>query len=149
MRGKKHRFGMAVALGSLMLSIGFGSTFVYAGATEVEVANNTNYISSEKELCFNSTEFHAEDSHAAPTETIAEIPFDKYFTDEDGNVFPCDEIQSRVLCIHSYVTGTVTAHEKFGKGCQMDYYNAKRCKICGKTVIGDWYNTVKWTVCPH
>ncbi len=149
MRGKKHRFGMAVALGSLMLSIGFGSTFVYAGATEVEVANNTSSISSEKELCFNSTEFHAEDSHAAPTETIAEIPFDKYFTDEDGNVFPCDEIQSRVLCIHSYVTGTVSAHEKIGTGCKMEFYHAKRCKICGKTVIYDLYYTGTWKTCPH
>ena len=148
MKGKKCKLGMAVALGSFMLTLGLGSTFVYAGAEEVQVECTENTLTSEKELLFDSTNTNAEgiDIEFADNEKIL---YEKFFIDKDGNIFPYEDSQARVICIHSYVAGTLKAHEKIGNGCQMDYYHAKRCKICGKTVVQDLYGTRTWVTCPH
>lgn len=149
MRGKKHRFGMAVALGSLMLSIGFGSTLTFAGTEKIQVKNTTESIAPEEDLAFKSDMFTATENDGFFSLSDTTLPYDTFFTDEDGNIFPCDDCQPRALCIHSYVNGTVTAHKKIDKGCRVNYFNAKRCRICGSTVIYDLYNTATWAVCPH
>lgn len=149
MKNKKHKFGMAVALGTLMLSIGLGSTLTFAGTEKVQIENTTESIGSDEDLEFNSDNFCSSENDAHFSLSNTALPYDTFFTDEDGNIFPCEDCQPQVLCIHSYVKGTVTAHKKVGAGCRVNYFNAKRCKICGSTVIYDLYSTRTWVTCPH
>ena len=138
MKGKKCKLGMAVALGSFMLTLGLGSTFVYADAEEVQMENGDTFS------------YEYEDGFLLKSsDSDANIIFEDSFVDEDGNTYPYGNIETKVICIHSYVDGIRTVHKKNGSGCSMDYYHAKRCKICGKMVVYDLYSTRTWVTCPH
>ena len=134
---------MAIALSCVLLNVGLGSTLLYSDVEEVEILNNKNTVTSEKELRFNCTDFQTENDY---TDTI---PYGKFFIDKEGNLLPCNNTKATVLCKHSYVDGIVTNHKQIGNGCQLDYSYAKRCTTCNKTVIFDFYKTSTWPTCPH
>ena len=138
MKDKKCKLGMAVALGSFMLTLGLGSTFVYADAEEVQMENGDTFS------------YEYEDGFLLESsDSDAKIIFEDSFIDEDGNIYPYGNIEAKVICIHSYVDGIRTVHQTNGSGCSMDYYHAKRCKICGKMAVYDLYSTRIWVTCPH
>lgn len=137
MKGKKCKFGMAVAIGSIMLSLGFGSTFAYAGANEMQIESGDTFS------------YKSEEEFLLETSISANTPYEDYFIDENGIQYPCEDIETRAICIHEYVNGTRRVHTKVGNGCRRDYYHAKRCIICGKIVSYDKYYTESWVTCPH
>ena len=47
---------MAIALSCILLNVGLGSTLLYSDVEEVEILNNKNTVTSEKELRFNCTD---------------------------------------------------------------------------------------------
>lgn len=60
------------------------------------------------------------------------LPFDRFFTDENGEVFPLEEPASRTACPHEYVDGMVTEHTKDGgEGCTLVKTEARWCRSCG------------------
>lgn len=137
MKGKKCKFGMAVAIGSIMLSLGLGSTFAYAGANEMQIESGDTFS------------YKSEEEFLLETSISANTPYEDYFIDENGIQYPCEDIETRAICIHEYVNGTRRVHTKVGNGCRRDYYHAKRCIICGKIVSYDKYYTESWVTCPH
>lgn len=51
---------------------------------------------------------------------------------------------------HEYVDIKVTKHKKYSDGsCDIIYYNAQECTICGKCLVGNKYKTVHFEKCPH
>lgn len=78
---------------------------------------------------------------------------DHVFVDQVGEIFPCNETEeshTKAACIHNYVTGTYSEHEKHSNGsCTVFTYNAKRCSKCGNVVLGSKISTVNYDVCPH
>lgn len=134
-KDKKRHFKMAIALSCVLLNIGLGSTLLYSGIEEVEILNNKNTVTSEKELRFNCTDFQTDDSYVSFVEDIGEIHF--------------DDSQTKTHCTHSYIDDIVTTHKDNGNGCQINYYHAQRCKNCDKTDIYDLYSTRTWLICPH
>lgn len=81
---------------------------------------------------------------------VEALPYDEFFTDSDGQIYPYVENSERISCQHQYVEGTSTIHKLDGKGgCTMKYYHAKRCTKCGNVVTGELYNSVTYKVCPH
>lgn len=148
-KDKKRHFRMAIALSCIMLNVGLGSTLLYSDVEEVEILNNKNTVTSEKELRFNCTDFQTENDYTASIENTDTIPYGKFFIDKEGNLLPCNNTKATALCKHSYVDGIVTNHKQIGNGCQLDYSYAKRCTTCNKTVIFDFYKTSTWPTCPH
>ncbi len=93
--------------------------------------------------------YNSEDEFILETSLTIDAFYEDYFIDKNGKQYPCENIESKVICIHNYVEGTRRVHTKVGSGCRRDYYHAKRCTICGKVVSYDLYNTETWAVCPH
>lgn len=61
-----------------------------------------------------------------------------------------EEIESCVFCIHDYSIGQIQNHSaKSDGGCVVNIYEGKKCKKCGKEVVGELINTVSHTKCVH
>lgn len=81
---------------------------------------------------------------------VEELPYDDFFTDEEGQIFPTELNKERVSCQHEYVSGTQKKHILDGKGgCTVKYYHAKRCTKCGNVVLGELYQSNTYKTCPH
>lgn len=81
---------------------------------------------------------------------VEELPYDDFFMDEEGRIFPVEANKERTTCQHTYASGTQTRHILNGSGgCTVNYYYAKRCTKCGNVVLGELYNSVTYKVCPH
>lgn len=75
-----------------------------------------------------------------PGDRAGPLPFDRFFTDENGEVFPLEEPASRTACPHEYVDGMVTEHTKDGgEGCTLVKTEARRCRSCGFIDAGKVY----------
>lgn len=117
------------------------STTIFAYETPVVLENEDTCHHSEWEEYIPDTGADSIDFSA----------FDNIFIeDKTGLVYNADELPSKALCMHEYEPGTKTSHySNANGGCHVDYYHAKRCRYCGRIVIGDKYNTVTYEVCPH
>lgn len=81
---------------------------------------------------------------------VEELPYDEFFIDSDGQIYPFFTNSERISCQHQYVEGKTKIHTLDGKGgCTVYYYYAKRCTKCGNVVLGELYNSVTYKVCPH
>ncbi len=81
---------------------------------------------------------------------MPEIKYDVQFTDENGTIYPVDELQVCATCKHTWIYGTVEDHDKHSDGsCTITQYEAKRCTKCGTTVTGEEINKISYTKCPH
>lgn len=83
---------------------------------------------------------------------MEELPYEQFFTDEDGNVYELksEENISKSACTHRYVAGTYTAHSRNREGgCTVTYYEARRCSKCSNVIKGKEINTVTYKKCPH
>lgn len=79
-----------------------------------------------------------------------ELPYDDFFTDEEGRIFPVEANKERTTCQHTYASGMQTRHILNGSGgCTVYYYYAKRCTKCGYVVLGELYQTNTYKTCPH
>ncbi len=78
------------------------------------------------------------------------IKYDVQFTDENGTIYPMDELQVCATCKHTWIYGTVEDHDKYSDGsCTVTQYEAKRCTKCGTTIKGEVIVEQKYTKCPH
>lgn len=83
---------------------------------------------------------------------IEKLPYQEYFTDENGNIYPANPSEQELhrACSHIYVKGEVTVHEKQADGsCKIKYYEAERCTKCGHVVRGKLIRTEIYNSCPH
>lgn len=133
---KKNFLLLPIITGMLCICMGTCSIFAYSETPEQDFPEDSYDFNSDSYFI----EEHMEDEL---------LPYDEFFTDEDGNVSPVPSIEPRVSCRHSYKKGTKTIHTKKGKGCEIKYYHAKQCKKCNKVVTGKLYNVQTWKVCRH
>lgn len=125
----------------LVLTLALATT-IFAYEAPMVLENGDFYHNSELEkyipggTSVDSTDFSA---------------FNKIFiADNTGQVYNADEAPTKVICIHEYEPGTITNHYSDGKGgCREEYNHAKRCRYCGRIVVGEKYKTVTYVVCPH
>lgn len=84
---------------------------------------------------------------------IYEVRYDKQFIDGYGNIYQVnDDMGASVYgsCIHEYVSGTFTEHNKNADGsCTVDYYDGKRCTKCGNMKINNRLYGINYNPCPH
>lgn len=81
---------------------------------------------------------------------IEQIVYDVQFVDEEGNIYPVDEVSSVAVCVHQYVEGKIQNHNLHADGsCEILVYSAKRCTKCGSTIKGELISKGTYTVCPH
>lgn len=86
------------------------------------------------------------------TNDVAELPYDYYYTDSQGNVYPLSEdmVILNSCSRHDWATITVTRHTADGKGgCTITETQAKKCSKCGSIEFGDEIYTLHYNKCPH
>ncbi len=91
----------------------------------------------------------AEEDH---TDDTAELPYDYYYTDSNGNVYPLSEdtVVLNSCSHHDWIAITVTRHIADGKGgCNITESQAWKCEHCGNIKIGDEIRTIHYNKCPH
>lgn len=78
---------------------------------------------------------------------------DHVFVGQTGEAIPCnvaEESHTKAACVHNYVTGAFSEHEKQSDGsCTVITYDARRCSKCGDVVLGSKISTADYDVCPH
>ena len=137
MKCKKRKFVMALLFGGIMFIIGFSLTFIYAGANEMEIENIDDFSYDSEE------DFILETSISTP------LLYEDLFIDENQNQYFCNNTEGIATCFHSYIKGTRRVHTTINNSCKREYYNAKRCALCGKVICYNLYNTESWIACPH
>lgn len=122
------------------------TTFAYKPA----VILDTTLTSDDDESYFNDVEIW---SYAEGTSGLYEkaLPYNFYFTDAQGNITRIDEEgEGQYTCIHNFVPGTETRHEKNDEsGCVTKYYDAERCSKCGYINRTRRTNRETHTLCTH
>ncbi len=84
------------------------------------------------------------------TESIEKLAFDYFFTDMEGHVVPLDNLPQKISCIHEYIEGETTEHNRSSNGgCTVIVKSAKACKYCGYIIEGGIISEAIYTVCPH
>lgn len=137
---KKYKTALSIIMTGVICMAGGITAFAYEAPNKVSNDNglffeNESFITGQIEL----PEF-------------AEIPYDSYFVDNQGNIFNIDSngIESRALCNHKFEEGTYTKHNLHSNGgCVITYYEGQRCNICGFTKIGEEIASTTYKKCPH
>lgn len=81
---------------------------------------------------------------------VEHLPYDDFFVDKDGQIFPVGANKDRFTCQHTYASGTRKVHILDGKGgCTVNYYHAKQCTKCGYVVTGELYQSNIYKTCLH
>ena len=149
-RNKKH--GLLNRLAAFVLTglILFSNTllvFAYRDSTVISCFEPDDYEIKD----FDKWE---EDPYTfQPEKFVFTDDIEGYFVDEDDNIIPVykdngDSTES--TCDHTYVSGTLSKHEKHSDGgCTMYLYECQRCSRCGYTIAGALKNKIEYTVCPH
>lgn len=132
-------------ISALLLALVFGTSgtitaFAYAPPDVMEDRDDQfgdYYIITEEED-------HIDDT--------AELPYDYYYTDSNGNVYPLSEdtVILNSCSHHDWTAITVTRHTADGKGgCNITESQAWKCEHCGNIKIGDKIRTIHYDKCPH
>lgn len=78
------------------------------------------------------------------------ILYETEFVDEEGNIYPVDEVNTASSCSHAYISGQIIKHNLNSTGgCTVTYFEAQRCTKCGIVVRGNYIMTLKYPVCVH
>lgn len=76
--------------------------------------------------------------------------YDNQFVDQAGNVYEVQEAERRFYCEHEYIEGMQQLHVDLEDGgCRVEFYNAKRCQLCGYLIDIELVSKTEYTVCPH
>ncbi len=143
---KKPKMKAAAVLSCCMV---FAAGAVSAMAYEpVQISNVSATGQTASEFFQGEIEFYSDAYHI---DSFEKLPFDCFFTDEQGNIYDASsQNQERRACEHDYESGTVTKHiVNSNGGGRVEYYNARRCKKCGYTLIYDCYQRITFEKCPH
>lgn len=134
--------GMLICLGST------STAFAYTPHFQIDMLDEQSFESAH----LNSSQWiEFTEGQKNPFEIVEYIPYDTFFTDENGNVFEIDNGSSKEksICLHEYIPGTVTIHINVGKGCRIEVYNASRCNLCRKVVRKEHRSTIYNDICLH
>lgn len=134
---KKKKASLLLAMVLAVLFLFSGTCVVFAYEAPLGMEGGGQY------------DTEVEEKFSLEVERIKRISYDDSFIDANGRVYPVEQSNTKAACKHTFVSGVRETHSRIGKGCKIDYYNAKRCTKCGYTVIGDMYSTTTWKVCPH
>ncbi len=157
---KKKSWNRYVA-GMLVTVLAFANSmtvFAYRDTIHQEVAENTLQDEVTKTLQNDTISFTPnapEGEGLMELELLEEIEiiYDKQFVDMEGNIYPYsdeDTLTTYRSCSHNYVAGTLTEHTPYSNGgCEVRYYDSKRCDKCGNIIRGELLKTVIYPVCPH
>lgn len=155
MRKKRwNRFAVGV-LAATMIFANSMTAFAYKDTVNEIVPEGTSQEEIESTLNRDMFLFTPDGTDGEETQTFVErdeitIQYDMQFIDEEGNIYPIPDVESHLGCNHTYVSGTVTAHEKKSDGgCVVTEYRAQRCSKCGTILRGDLISTTTYVVCPH
>ena len=124
------------------------SAFAYEVPSNAKVseANGKPVFIDSKEVI----EFHTSNNVARDSYNITKILFEHQFVGKDGTVYNAENPTPNAACDHNYVSGELTSHiKKSDGGCEVKYYNAKRCTKCGAIVKGSLIKTVTYVKCTH
>lgn len=135
-RTKKH-FIAAVMLGILFIHLGAYTALAYIGPREL-VLEKGDACDPEEDITFTTDPI--------PDEIVL---YDNAFIDEEGNISPVGQAETKAACEHRYKNGSVSTHKKSGKGCVINYYHAKKCTKCSKVIKGDLYRSINSKICTH
>lgn len=82
--------------------------------------------------------------------TNDEMAFGDFFKDSNGTLVEVTlENDGNERHSHSWVSGEIVRHKKNGKGCIVEYYDGRRCSICGNCEIFNLISSANYTVCIH
>lgn len=148
MNKRKKRF-LSYVTGALIFILGGSTVFAYETPTIVEYDLEKGEFNLHQEEEFN---LHPEGEFVAGDKKDPEesIPFERYFTDKDGNIYEATNLEQKAGCVHSYVSGEYKEHNRKSDGsCVMSYYDANRCTKCGYVKILNGNKTEIYNKCPH
>lgn len=78
------------------------------------------------------------------------FPYDEFFTDPDGEIFPLEDIWPDSACGHDLLEGTATRHTKNDDGgCTVAIDSALFCPRCGYAAEEKELSTEMFLVCMH
>lgn len=142
-KNKLKRFIPAM-LSTFIFMVGGTTVLAYGKTPEVDVKSDS--FSYDKES------FSTNDSWSQFSETengFASMDFGDYFETEDGTLEKIDLNLPEARHTHTYVKGLFYSHIPQGTGCKMECFNAKKCSLCGYTVVYDLISTTVYAKCPH
>lgn len=149
-RNKKHGFLNRLA------AFGLTGLILFANSLLVFAYQDSTIIDFSEPLGYEIKDFDKweEDPYTfQPEKFVFTDDIEGYFVDEDNNIIPVykDNGESpNATCHHTYVSGTLSKHEKNSSGgCTMYLYECQRCTRCGYTIPGALKNKIQYAVCPH
>lgn len=125
--------------------MGTVTSFAYEAPVTIEIADNEAFAFTENATY--AATIGGEDS-------LVEIPYERFFTNESGDVFEMTETETKPKpkpgCFHDFEAGTVTEHTaKSDGGCTTKYYRAKICVYCTYIICGELYDIQTNMSCSH
>ena len=137
---------ISVCVGILICTVGTSTVFAYDNAPRMEILGE----GSLEDIQQNTSEW-SDFNPEGTFEELEEVPFDTFFTDDNGNIFEIDDDISneKAYCTHNYVSGKQSVHTTSGKECRIDVYSARRCTLCGNVLRKERLYTASYDICPH
>ncbi len=137
---------ISVCVGILICTVGTSTVFAYDNAPRMEILGE----GSLEDIQQNTSEW-SDFNPEGTFEELEEVPFDTFFTDDNGNIFEIDDDISneKAYCTHKYVSGKQSVHTTSGKECRIDVYSARRCTLCGNVLRKERLYTASYDICPH
>lgn len=143
MQNKKRKLWIPALFLSLTLAVsGTITSFAYTPPDTVSISDEP----------YESGEIIKITAAEDRTDDTADLPYDYYYTDSDGNIYPLSETAvASSSCSHQYtVPVKVTKHDPDGKGgCTVTQREALKCSKCDSIKIGDEIYTLHYNKCPH
>lgn len=144
MKQKEKSKSAATILGFTTFILSINVVFSYNAPLVLYANENHNLYNTTNN---NSTEFITK---TLQSDSNINISNNNYFINKNNQIYEIKTFSEYALCNHDYEEGTVKNHSKKTNGsCVTDYYNAKRCILCGEVRTGDLYKTETYTKCPH
>ena len=118
------------------------------------LAGSLTAFAYEAPQTYKITEFDPTEEHmlsfSSSAEDVSPIPYNLFFTDKEGHVYPLDMTTPKLGCKHKLVEGTLSDHQKKSNGsCVTIVRKAWRCSLCGYLEADEVISEMKYTVCPH
>ena len=145
---KKKKAAVLVLTTGLIAAVSGIPVFAYQGTKNLYMDSKCR----EELFVVDAPDNYVVFSESMNSGKIEKLPYQEYFTDENGNIYPANPSEQELhrACSHIYVKGEVTVYEKQADGsCKIKYYEAERCTQCGHVVRGKLIRTEIYNSCPH
>lgn len=152
--GKENKPWVKAAAVAVIVGMTFVNSltaFAYPDVQDIKLdGTSKNYEDRLNGALVNDTLFVPDGMEDPNEDVVDEVYYDSQFIDEEGNVYPVEEISTHEACTHTYVSGTYAEHARLNNGgCTYTTFSAQRCSKCGNLIVGDMIYSTTYTVCPH